>query len=75
MHNCPQIAFDIVSYNAKSFHRDFLGQVGLKGEAMNLVSPSEATSVDWTRGSVAAQGQQSLKWYKVKKKLGNSFNQ
>lgn len=40
-------------------------QVGLKGEAMNLVSPSEATSVDWTRGSLAAQGQQSLKWYKA----------
>ncbi|KAK0576168.1 hypothetical protein LWI29_013142 [Acer saccharum] len=41
-------------------------QVGLKGEAMNLVSPDEDSSVDWTRRSLATQGQQPLTWYKVK---------
>ncbi|KAI9200859.1 hypothetical protein LWI28_014133 [Acer negundo] len=40
-------------------------QVGLKGEAMNLVSPNEDSSVDWTRRSQATQGQQSLTWYKA----------
>lgn len=40
-------------------------QVGLKGEAMNLVSPSDASSVDWTRGSLATKGQQPLTWYKA----------
>ncbi|XP_022940967.1 beta-galactosidase 5-like isoform X1 [Cucurbita moschata] len=40
-------------------------QVGLKGEAMNLVSPTEATSVDWVRGSLASQGLRPLTWYKA----------
>ncbi|KAK2660605.1 hypothetical protein Ddye_007138 [Dipteronia dyeriana] len=40
-------------------------QVGLKGEAMNLVSPNEDSSVDWTRRSLATQGQQPLTWYKA----------
>ncbi|KAK1554818.1 hypothetical protein Q3G72_017743 [Acer saccharum] len=40
-------------------------QVGLKGEAMNLVSPDEDSSVDWTRRSLATQGQQPLTWYKA----------
>ncbi|CAK7346305.1 unnamed protein product [Dovyalis caffra] len=39
-------------------------QVGLKGEAMNLVSPNGASSVDWIQGSLAT-GQQPLKWYKA----------
>ncbi|KAL0553416.1 hypothetical protein IC582_007311 [Cucumis melo] len=39
-------------------------QVGLKGEAMNLVSPTEATSVDWIKGSLS-QGQRPLTWYKA----------
>lgn len=39
-------------------------QVGLKGEAMNLVSPNRASSVDWTQGSLATR-QQPLKWYKA----------
>ncbi|KAG6776519.1 hypothetical protein POTOM_020032 [Populus tomentosa] len=38
-------------------------QVGLKGEAMNLVSPNSASSVDWIQGSLANR-QQPLKWYK-----------
>ncbi|XP_022981816.1 beta-galactosidase 5-like [Cucurbita maxima] len=40
-------------------------QVGLKGEAMNLVSPTEATSVDWVKGSLASQGLRPLTWYKA----------
>ncbi|KAJ8762126.1 hypothetical protein K2173_007276 [Erythroxylum novogranatense] len=40
-------------------------QVGLKGEAMNLVSPNGAPSVDWTKVSLASQEQQRLKWYKA----------
>uniref|UniRef100_A0A2N9IHC9 Beta-galactosidase n=1 Tax=Fagus sylvatica TaxID=28930 RepID=A0A2N9IHC9_FAGSY len=40
-------------------------QVGLKGEAMNLVSPNGASSVDWIRGSLATQRQQPLTWYKA----------
>ncbi|KAI4316864.1 hypothetical protein L6164_024804 [Bauhinia variegata] len=40
-------------------------QIGLKGEAMNLVSSNGVSSVDWVRGSLAAQGQQSLKWHKA----------
>ncbi|PQM37425.1 beta-galactosidase 3 [Prunus yedoensis var. nudiflora] len=40
-------------------------QVGLKGEAMNLVSPNAISSVDWMRGSLAAQKQQPLTWHKT----------
>ncbi|KAL6212866.1 hypothetical protein ACLB2K_018081 [Fragaria x ananassa] len=39
-------------------------KVGLNGEAMNLISPSGASSVDWIRGSLAT-GNQQLKWYKA----------
>ncbi|KAF9619239.1 hypothetical protein IFM89_005793, partial [Coptis chinensis] len=39
-------------------------QVGLKGEAVNLVSPSGISSVEWTRGSLVMQRQQPLTWYK-----------
>ncbi|KAJ6352178.1 hypothetical protein OIU76_001401 [Salix suchowensis] len=39
-------------------------RVGLKGEAMNLISPNGASSVDWIKGSLAT-GQQPLKWYKA----------
>ncbi|GMJ15424.1 beta-galactosidase 5 [Hibiscus trionum] len=40
-------------------------QVGLKGEAMNLVSPDGVSSVEWMQGSLAAQSQQSMTWYKA----------
>ncbi|KAG6591292.1 Beta-galactosidase 3, partial [Cucurbita argyrosperma subsp. sororia] len=40
-------------------------QVGLQGEAMNLVSPTEAASVDWIKGSLASQAQRPLTWYKA----------
>ncbi|KAH6799540.1 hypothetical protein C2S51_036024 [Perilla frutescens var. frutescens] len=40
-------------------------QVGLKGEAMNLVSPSSLSSVDWMQGSLIAQKQQPLTWHKA----------
>ncbi|KAK4383239.1 Beta-galactosidase 3 [Sesamum angolense] len=40
-------------------------QVGLKGEAMNLVSPSSVSSVDWMKGSLVAQKQQPLAWHKA----------
>ncbi|XVF15839.1 hypothetical protein REPUB_Repub09cG0190900 [Reevesia pubescens] len=40
-------------------------QVGLKGEAMNLVSPNGISSVEWMEGSLAAQKQQPLKWHKA----------
>ncbi|KAM7482640.1 hypothetical protein LguiB_007223 [Lonicera macranthoides] len=40
-------------------------QVGLKGEAMNLVSPSGISSIEWTRGSLVAQQQKPLTWYKA----------
>ncbi|GLT57976.1 hypothetical protein SLA2020_309060 [Shorea laevis] len=40
-------------------------QVGLKGESMNLVSPSQDSSVDWSRGSLAAQNNRPLTWYKA----------
>ncbi|KAK8683745.1 hypothetical protein V6N13_039796 [Hibiscus sabdariffa] len=40
-------------------------QVGLKGEAMNLVSPDGVSSVEWMRVSLTAQGQQSMTWYKA----------
>lgn len=39
-------------------------QVGLKGEAMNLVSPAKESSVEWTQSSLATQGQKPLTWYK-----------
>ncbi|KAJ4963706.1 hypothetical protein NE237_023645 [Protea cynaroides] len=39
-------------------------QVGLKGEAMNLVSPNGISSVEWTSASLVAQKQQPLTWYK-----------
>ncbi|XP_068653127.1 beta-galactosidase 5-like [Aristolochia californica] len=40
-------------------------QVGLKGEAMNLVSPDGISSVEWMQGSLVAQKQQPLTWYKA----------
>ncbi|KAG8364348.1 hypothetical protein BUALT_Bualt19G0119500 [Buddleja alternifolia] len=40
-------------------------KVGLKGEAMNLASPSRTTSVDWLRGSLQSNKQQPLTWYKA----------
>ncbi|GMI82557.1 beta-galactosidase 5 [Hibiscus trionum] len=40
-------------------------QVGLKGESMNLVSQSGASSVEWIRGSLAARSRQSMTWYKA----------
>ncbi|GAU15257.1 hypothetical protein TSUD_03240, partial [Trifolium subterraneum] len=39
--------------------------VGLKGEAMNLVSPNGVSSVDWVRTSLASQNQPQLKWHKA----------
>lgn len=42
-----------------------IAQTGLKGEDMNLVSPSGISSVDWVKGSLAALKQQPLTWYKV----------
>ncbi|KAF9622072.1 hypothetical protein IFM89_029356, partial [Coptis chinensis] len=38
--------------------------VGLKGEAVNLISPSRIASVEWTRGSLVMQRQHPLTWYK-----------
>ncbi|KAL6993496.1 Beta-galactosidase 3, partial [Sarracenia purpurea var. burkii] len=40
-------------------------QVGLKGEAMNLVSPNGISSVEWMQGSLIAQKQQPLTWHKA----------
>ncbi|PRQ23872.1 putative beta-galactosidase [Rosa chinensis] len=40
-------------------------KVGLKGEAMNLGSPSSISTVDWTRVSLAVKNQQPLTWFKV----------
>ncbi|KAK6924429.1 Beta-galactosidase, beta-sandwich domain [Dillenia turbinata] len=40
-------------------------QVGLKGEAMNLVSPNSVSSVEWMQGSFAVQTQQPLTWHKA----------
>ncbi|KAL6977560.1 hypothetical protein U1Q18_026355 [Sarracenia purpurea var. burkii] len=40
-------------------------QVGLKGEAMNLVSLNGISSVEWMQGSLIAQKQQPLTWHKA----------
>ncbi|KAG2703340.1 hypothetical protein I3843_06G125600 [Carya illinoinensis] len=40
-------------------------KVGLKGEAMNLCSPNSISSVDWMQGSLVAEKQQPLTWYKT----------
>jgi len=42
-----------------------IGQVGLKGEALNLHTESGSSSVEWTRGSLVAK-KQPLTWYKVR---------
>ncbi|KAL6963807.1 hypothetical protein U1Q18_034813 [Sarracenia purpurea var. burkii] len=42
----------------------FITQVGLKGEAMKLVSSNGVSLVDWMPGSLFAQTQQPLTWYK-----------
>ncbi|KAJ7944216.1 Beta-galactosidase [Quillaja saponaria] len=39
--------------------------VGLKGEAMNLVSPNGISSVEWMQSSIAAQKHQPLTWHKT----------
>ncbi|KAM7529661.1 hypothetical protein LguiB_033071 [Lonicera macranthoides] len=40
-------------------------QVGMKGEAMNLVSPNGISSVDWTQHSLREEIQQPLTWHKA----------
>ncbi|CAI0392461.1 unnamed protein product [Linum tenue] len=40
-------------------------QVGLKGEAMNLLSPTSVSSVDWMQSSLVVQKQQPLTWHKA----------
>ncbi|XP_047970770.1 beta-galactosidase 3-like [Salvia hispanica] len=40
-------------------------KVGMKGEAINLYSPSKISSVDWMKASLAANRQQPLTWYKA----------
>lgn len=40
-------------------------KVGMKGEAMNLYSPSKSSSVDWMKASLAANNQRPLTWYKA----------
>ncbi|PSS31308.1 Beta-galactosidase [Actinidia chinensis var. chinensis] len=40
-------------------------KVGLKGEAINLVSPNAVSSVEWVQGSLLAQGKKPLTWYKA----------
>ena len=49
-------------------HRTTLKQVGLKGEAMNLISLDGTSSVEWIRGSLATRSRQSMTWYKVHRK-------
>ena len=58
--------FDVFIPN-KFHHECLFEQVGLKGEAMNLVSPNGISSVEWMEGSLAAQKQQPLRWHKVNK--------
>ncbi|KAG6436226.1 hypothetical protein SASPL_101111 [Salvia splendens] len=40
-------------------------KVGMKGEAMDLYSPSKISSVDWMKASLAVDTQQPLTWYKA----------
>lgn len=40
-------------------------KVGMKGEAMDLYSPSKSSSVDWMKASLAANKQRPLTWYKA----------
>ncbi|KAG6431219.1 hypothetical protein SASPL_109296 [Salvia splendens] len=40
-------------------------KVGLTGEKMNLVSPSQTSSVEWTAMAAIAQNHQPLRWYKA----------
>ncbi|KAJ4714293.1 Beta-galactosidase [Melia azedarach] len=40
-------------------------QVGLRGEAMNLVAPNGISSVEWMQASLAVQRQQPLTWHKA----------
>ncbi|CAN1314602.1 Beta-galactosidase 5 [Linum perenne] len=40
-------------------------QVGLRGEALNLVSPAGVSSVEWVQDSLASRGNQALKWHKA----------
>lgn len=52
-------------WSKKTLQANLLDQVGLKGEAMNLVSPNSVSSAEWTKGSLIAQKQQPLAWHKV----------
>ena len=44
----------------------FLKQVGLKGEAMNLASPNGISSVEWMQSTLVSEKNQPLTWHKVK---------
>lgn len=43
----------------------FYKQVGLNGEAKNLISPNGISTVEWSEVSLVKHGQQPLKWYKA----------
>ncbi|CAN0906522.1 Beta-galactosidase 5 [Linum grandiflorum] len=60
----------VMLHGLRKGDRDLTGhkwsyQVGLRGEALNLVSPAGVSSVEWVQDSVAAQGNQALKWHKA----------
>ncbi|KAF6162920.1 hypothetical protein GIB67_021069, partial [Kingdonia uniflora] len=60
----------VVIHGIDQGHRDLTWQrwsyqIGLKGEAMNLVSLNGISSVEWTQTSLFAQKQQPLTWYKA----------
>ncbi|KEH36209.1 putative beta-galactosidase [Medicago truncatula] len=46
-------------------HNKWSYQVGLKGEAVNLVSPNGVSDNDWVQDSPATPSRSELKWYKA----------
>ncbi|KAI3798858.1 hypothetical protein L1987_34142 [Smallanthus sonchifolius] len=46
-------------------HAKWSYQVGLKGEAMDVVSTNDMSSVEWVQGSLIAQKSQPLTWHKA----------
>ena len=52
--------------NKRLFICIFVGQIGLKGEALNLNTVSGSSSVEWAQGSLLTK-KQPLTWYKVSK--------
>ncbi|KAL6995738.1 hypothetical protein U1Q18_005872 [Sarracenia purpurea var. burkii] len=61
----PVLLFGLDQGKRDLSRQEWIYKVGMKGEAVNLASPNAVSSVEWIQGSLLAQGQKPLTWYKA----------